>query len=228
MAEPLKGTGAPSGEGRVWYDVSPAISPRAAVFPGDTAYSRDVALDFARGDNLVLSAIHGTVHVGAHADAPSHYHPRGQPIDQRPLERYYGPCQVVSVRLPRGQRLLAQHLAGVEILAPRVLFHTSSFPDPDHWNGDFNALSAGLVDALAARGVGLVGIDTPSIDLAEDKALESHNAVFRNDLAVLEGLVLDGVPDGLYTLIALPLRLEGADASPVRAALLAEPSPSAR
>jgi arylformamidase len=67
-----------------------------------------------------------------------------------------------------------------------------------------------------------VGIDTPSIDLCHDKVLHTHLAVARHDLAVLEGLVLDHVPEGRYTLIALPLRLEGADASPVRAALLAD------
>ena len=70
----------------------------------------------------------------------------------------------------------------------------------------------------------LVGIDTPSIDPERDKDLLSHQAVFQNDMAVLEGIVLDSVPDGVYTLIALPLKLRGADASPVRAVLVGEGS----
>jgi arylformamidase len=199
-------------------DISPAISPKTAVFPGDRPFSREVALQFEHGGNLELSAIHSTVHVGAHTDAPSHYVQGGAPIDQRSLHYYMGPCQVISVSLPRGRRI-ARSDFGV-VTAPRVLFHTGSFPDPERWNGDFNALSPALVDALAKEGVILIGIDTPSVDLADDKVLESHRAIFRHDMAVLEGIVLDGVADGTYTLIALPLRLCDADASPVRAVLV--------
>jgi arylformamidase len=110
------------------------------------------------------------------------------------------------------------------ILAPRLLFKTGSFPDanayPERFESDFNALSSELIDTLAAQGVVLFGIDTPSIDSADSKTLEAHQAVYRNDAAVLEGLQLKHVPDGVYNLIALPLKLEGADASPVRAVLL--------
>jgi arylformamidase len=102
-----------------------------------------------------------------------------------------------------------------------VLLRTGTFPDPDQWNEDFAALSPELVHALAAQGVRLVGIDTPSVDPMTSKALEAHNAVADHDMAVLEGVVLDAVPPGLYTLVALPLRIEGADASPVRAVLVA-------
>lgn len=201
------------------HDISPVLSPRTAVFPGDTPLQREVALHFDRGHNLTLSAIRSTVHIGAHCDAPSHYHPDGASIDQRDLSRYLGPAQVVRVDLPRGSRIRPEHL-GTAIIAPRILLQTLSFPDPDVWNGDFVALSPELVDFLAAQGVVLVGIDTPSVDPAEDKDLASHNAIFRNDLAILEGIDLRGVAPGLYTLIALPLRLEDADASPVRAVLL--------
>jgi arylformamidase len=72
--------------------------------------------------------------------------------------------------------------------------------------------------------VKLVGIDTPSIDLAEDKILQSHHAVARHDMAILEGIVLDQVKPGMYQLIALPLSIERADATPVRAVLLKEKS----
>jgi arylformamidase len=101
-----------------------------------------------------------------------------------------------------------------------VLFKTRSFPNPDRWTSDFASLSPELIEKLAGQGVRLVGIDTPSIDPAEDKALESHQAVLRNDMAILEGIVLDDVAEGEYQLVALPLRIAGADASPVRAVLL--------
>ncbi len=105
---------------------------------------------------------------------------------------------------------------------PRLLFKTGSFPSPQEFPQDFNALSAALVDHAAERGVRLLGIDTPSVDLFADKKLESHRAMARHDMANLEGLVLSHVDPGNYVLIALPLRLAEADASPVRAALIRE------
>jgi len=107
------------------------------------------------------------------------------------------------------------------VTTPRVLLRTASFPDPRKWNNDFASLSPELVDALHARGVVLIGIDTPSVDPFDSKTLEAHQAFGRHDMAVLEGVVLDEAEDGVYELIALPLRLRGADASPVRAVLRA-------
>lgn len=202
-----------------YFDISPEISESTAVFPGDKPFRRTVALDFTAGDNLVLSGIETTVHIGAHTDAPNHYHRDGVGIGARPLDTYFGHCQVITVELPRGRRIAPADFARHRITAPRVLFRTRSFPNPDKWNGDFNALSAETVELLARGGVRLIGIDTPSIDLADDKELESHQAIFRNDMAILEGIVLEHVPDGEYTLVALPLRIKGADASPVRAIL---------
>jgi arylformamidase len=200
-------------------DISPLISERIGVWPGDVAFRRDVGLAIAEGANIDLSAIHTTVHLGAHTDAPSHYVADGVGIDRRDLDLYLGPCQVVGVDTPRGERIRPEHVT-TEITAPRVLFRTGSFPDPDDFNEDFCSLSPELIDGLAAQGVRLVGIDTPSIDPFTSKDLPSHAAVARNDLAILEGVVLDQVADGTYTLVALPLRLADADASPVRAVLL--------
>jgi arylformamidase len=200
-------------------DISPLVSPKLAVWPGDVPFSRSVALDIAEGANITLSSITSTVHLGAHTDAPNHYVTAGQDIAARPLERYYGPCEVIRVDVGRGGRIGPEHLRG-PVRAPRVLFRTGTFPDPCVFNEDFAALSPELVHELASQGVVLVGIDTPSIDLCHDKVLETHLAVARHDLAILEGILLEHVPAGLYTLIALPLRLEGADDSPVRAVLV--------
>jgi len=202
-------------------DISPLLSARTAVWPGDVPLTRSVSMDTNQGDHLTLSSIHCTTHLGAHADAPKHYLAHGQDIAERALERYYGQCQVISVDLPRGARIRPQDLPA-PITAPRVLFHTESFPNPESWNSDFNALSAELIHFLYAKGVELVGIDTPSIDLQEDKQLESHLAVANKNMAILEGIVLTLVPDGEYTLCAFPLRFEAADASPVRAVLITE------
>jgi len=125
----------------------------------------------------------------------------------------------VEVEAARGRRLGPEHLTA-PIEAPRILLKTGTFPDPERFNEDFASLTSELVEFLAARHVCLVGIDTPSVDPCHDTRLESHQALARHDMANLEGLVLAHVPAGLYTLVAFPLRLEGADASPVRAVLL--------
>lgn len=201
-------------------DISPVISARLAVWPGDTTFSRTVSSAMARGDNLDLSSITTTLHVGAHADAPSHYVREGPGISDLELSPYLGPCQVVKVSLPRGARIMPADIG--EIRAPRVLFRTGSFQDPDHFETDFNSLSPELIERLLAEGCVLVGIDTPSVDPFESIALESHQALARTGMRNLEGLVLDHVEPGSYTLIALPLKIEGADASPVRAVLMTE------
>jgi arylformamidase len=199
-------------------DISPPITAALKVWPGDTPPSREILLDLEDGANLTLSTLRATVHLGAHADAPSHCGPGAPSIDARSLDYYLGPCEVIRVPVARGSRILPAAMEG-PARAPRILFATGTFPDPTLFNEDFAALSRGLVDHLHLQGVRLVGIDTPSLDPFSSKDLPAHAACLRNDMAILEGLVLDGVPAGLYELIALPLRLVGFDASPVRAVL---------
>jgi len=201
-------------------DISPVLSPKLAVFPGDTPFSQNTLMDFARGDHLALSSITTTLHAGAHADAPSHYHPKGCDMASRKLHYYLGPCQVIRLKLKAGERIYPEHIKKTKIRAPRILFRTDSFLDPNHWHNHFNSLSPELIEYLAKKKVILVGIDTPSIDPAQSKGLESHQAIYRQDVAVLEGLVLKGVASGTYWLSALPLKIAGAEAAPVRAVLL--------
>jgi len=202
-------------------DISPLISEKTAVFPGDKPFERTCSLSFSEGHHLALSSISSTLHIGVHADAPNHYHPDGCSISERSLHFYYGTCQVITIpNLAPEERILPKHLQGIKPDAPRILLKTNSFPCPEKWVHSFNSLSPELVDFLADQGVILIGIDTPSVDPAPAKVLISHLQIFRRDLAILEGLVLDGVEDGFYTLSAFPLKINGADASPVRAVLI--------
>jgi arylformamidase len=205
------------------YDITPPITECLQVWPGDTPPRREVLCDLKRGDNLTLSTLHATVHLGAHADAPSHYGANAPAIDAQALDAYLGPCQVVRVAAARGTRLTPADLAK-PVRAERLLLATGTYPDPEHFNEDFAALSPELVEILHGQGVRLVGIDTPSVDLFDSKDLPAHRAFLRCNMAILEGLALAGVPEGLYELIALPLRLVGFDASPVRAVLRSLPA----
>jgi len=200
-------------------DISPLVDDSIHVWPGDTPYVHTVNLDIAKGANITLSDVRTTVHVGAHADAPSHYVAEGADISQRRLEFYIGRCNVMAVDHCHGRRIVPGDIDLARVTTPRVLLRTRTFPDTRRWNNDFASLSPELVDAMHARGVVLIGIDTPSVDPFESKELEAHHAFADHDMAILEGLILDAVQDGEYELIAPPLRLKGADASPVRAVL---------
>ncbi|MHC5110615.1 MAG: cyclase family protein [Planctomycetota bacterium] len=200
------------------YDITPAVNSALCVWPGDTPPAREVLCDMKQGDNLTLSTLRATVHLGAHVDAPSHYGADAPSIESCAIDLYIGKCQVISVNVARGVRVSMTDIS-CPVEAPRVLIRTSSYPDPSKFNEDFAALDPELVDAMAARGVRLIGIDTPSVDLFSSQDLPSHQAFLRNDMAILEGIVLADVEDGVYELVALPLKLEGFDASPVRAIL---------
>ncbi len=200
------------------HDITPAIDERLEVWPGDERPRREIKCRIEDGAVVTLSSLHTTVHTGAHADGPNHYGAGAPGIDAMPLENYLGPCQVVTAGVGRGERVRPSHLARV-ITESRVLIRTGSYPDPGNFNRDFAALSPELVEALAGRGVRLIGIDTPSVDLFDSKDLQAHKAFLRHNISILECLVLKDVPDGVFELIALPLKLIGYDASPVRAVL---------
>jgi arylformamidase len=158
-------------------------------------------------------------HIGAHADAPLHYGNGAPTIGQVDLAPYLGPCRVIHA-IGCGPLVRPEHVAHAltKDLPPRVLVRTC-VKAPTAWSPEFSAFAPETVAALAALGVMLVGIDSQSVDPADSKTLDSHHNLLRLNLRVLENLVLDDVPAGDYELIALPLKLMLADASPVRAIL---------
>ncbi len=211
-------------------DISPMISGRMAVFPGDTPVTREVAFDMKRGDAITLSALRTTVHLGSHADAPSHYGLDGRTMEQQSLALYWGLCEVVRVRASSSVDATARPITRISRAdldidsqwipsTARLLIATGSYPDCDKWTGSYLALEPAFVDWLADTGVRLVGIDTPSVDTADSKDLPAHARFFAHDMSIIEGLVLAHVEPGTYELCAMPLKLEGFDGSPVRAAL---------
>jgi arylformamidase len=200
------------------YDLSPTISLDTPVWPGDTAYQSRLSWAMAEGATVNVSAITTTPHLGSHADAPFHTEPRGEGIAELALERYLGPCRVVKV--PATALIEPRHVVGLDLgNPPRILFKTESVRDRKTFPQRFTALSPEVANLLGESGALLVGLDTPSVDPFDSKTLDAHHALARGSVAILEGLVLDGVPEGIYELIALPLKLAGLDASPVRAVL---------
>jgi arylformamidase len=203
---------------RLW-DISPPVREGAPVFPGDTPYGQQWAATIAPGCPVNVSTLTLSPHVGAHADAPLHYDPKGAAIGTLDLDPYLGPCRVVHAIAP-GPLVTWEHLAhATRDLPARVLVRTYARAPVDRWDPQLAAFAPDTIERLADVGVRLVGIDTASIDPAESNTLDSHQVIRRRGLRVLENLVLDEVPEGDYELIALPLKLVTADASPVRAVL---------
>lgn len=205
------------------WDISPPVHAGAPVFPGDTAYAQQWVASIGPGCPVNVSAITLSPHVGSHADAPLHYDPAGAPIGEVPLETFIGPCRVIHA-IGVGPLVRLEHLAhAMKDVPPRVLVRTYARMPQDAFDNDLPAFAPETVERLADLGVVLIGIDSASVDPASSKTLDSHQVIRRRGLRVLENLLLDDVPEGDYELIALPLKLTTADASPVRAVLRSLP-----
>ena len=201
---------------KIW-DISPTLHADLPVWPGDTRYSSVSTWEISDGCPVQVSKITLSSHTGAHCDAPSHYHKQGASIDQVSLDAYLGPCRVIhlpGIRLVRPEHLQPH----IDNLPARVLLRTYAVT-PTSWDSHFSCVTASAIACLAQLGVCLIGIDSPSLDPQDSKTLDAHHAVAAHGMAILEGIVLDAVPAGDYELIALPLKLAGLDASPVRAVL---------
>jgi arylformamidase len=196
-------------------DITRALYPGHPVWPGDTAFSLEVTARIDAGSSVNLMKLATTTHLGSHLDAPFHYLQNGPTLEAVPLALLVGEAQVIDAR--------GHHPVGPEVLEgplpERVLFYSGQPARWERFPEGFAPLTTELIDALAERGVKLVGTDSPSVDAFSSKDLPVHHRIGAHGLYILEGLNLAGVAPGRYELICLPLSLVGADASPVRAVL---------
>lgn len=201
------------------WDISPPVHAGSPVFPGDTAYRQQWVARMGPGCPVNVSAITLSPHTGAHADAPLHYDPAGAAIGTVDLHTFIGRCRVIHA-MGCGPLVRPMHLAhAMSDLPARVLVRMYTHMPQHAFDDTLPALAPETIALLADRGVQLVGTDSASVDPASSKTLEAHQVLRQRGLRVLENLLLDDVPEGDYELIALPLRLTTADASPVRAVL---------
>ena len=204
--------------GKLW-DISQVLRPSLPVWPGDTSFALEETWTIGPDCPVKVSKLSLSTHSGSHGDAPSHYDEAGKDSASLDLDIYIGTCILLTASGSRssvGPGDLDWKFLGN---AKRVLIRTYSRFPTDQWDDNFRALDAATIERLGDNGCGLVGVDAASIDPQTSKTMDAHNAVRKNDMRILEGLVFDGVPDGKYELIALPLKIAGADASPVRAVL---------
>jgi arylformamidase len=202
------------------HDISRLLTPRTAVFPGDTPVALTPVAEIARGASVNVTAITCSSHAGTHVDAPLHYSLDGAGIDRVDLDVLIGRCRVVTIDEPGDVTAAALRARLGDARPVRLLLHTraSAVPD-DVWDDRFAAIEPAAAAWLCDAGVRLIGVDAPSVDPADSKALPAHKAFLRGGVTIMENLQLTGVPDGDYELIALPLRIAGNDAAPARAVL---------
>jgi arylformamidase len=202
------------------YDITRIVRSELAVWPGDEPYHVAPVLRLAEGASVNLTRLTLSPHTGSHADAYFHYEQDGEHPARMPLESYIGKARVVSVAKRDGALLPGDFPSGSLEGVERLLIHSvvSEMAD-DAFPAQFPYLSGALIEFLAAQGTKLIGLDSPSVDALESKTLDCHHALRRCGMVNLECLALHGVPDGDYELIALPLKLELACGSPVRAIL---------
>jgi arylformamidase len=202
------------------YDISRPISPEMAIWPGDTPFSVTSLLELRMGASVNLTTLTLSSHTGSHVDAFSHFIADGATMEAMPLAAYIGPATVVTVDRPHGPLTLNDFPQIDWEQTERLLVHSAASAHPlDQFPIEFVYPAPELADFLGSRDIVLFGSDAPSMDHVDSKTLIGHHALHRNNIAILEGLWLTGVPDGLYELIALPLKISGGDGSPVRAVL---------
>src|SRR5579864_4100231 len=207
------------------WDITPPVDTATPVWPGDTPVGIERVWRMEAGSPVNVARITLSPHTGAHTDAPLHYDADGAAIGKVPLDAYLGRCRVIHC-VGASPLVTPEHVTTAldSTLPPRVLLRTYDRAPTTTWDSAFCAVAPETIDLLAAHGVRLIGIDTPSLDPQESKTMAAHQRIRAHRMAILEGIVLDEVVAGDYELIALPLRFTTLDASPVRAVLRALPT----
>lgn len=206
------------------YDISVLLGEEAIDYPGDPPFRREMLYALRNGDAADVSQLSMSAHAGAHLDAPAHFFDRPEyAIDRYPVQTFILPAMVAPIK--DSQTIRPRELEGVEIHpGDALLFKTANSLDGRCKSGmfreDFVDISPETADFCLAQGVKLVGIDYVSVERHGDGTYPVHHKLLGNNVFILEGINLAEVPPGRYTLICLPLKIKGGEASPVRAVLL--------
>ena len=213
---------------KIW-DISRTLADDLAPWPGDTPFHFKLTRQIPAGDVVNLGAISTSVHNGTHADARFHFEATGETMERAPLDIYLGPAMVVDLadQFAGGDKTLIeiddlQPAAKSISEAPRLLIKTSVWRDSTIFPERIPVIAPDVADWLAAKGVRLLALDLPSVDAIDAKVLNNHFALARAGISIIESLDLSGVQAGAYHFAALPLKIAGADGSPVRALLWRE------
>jgi arylformamidase len=213
------------------FDISRSLSNDLAPWPGDTPFHFELKWKMAEGATVNVGAVTMGVHNGTHADAMFHFDESGDSIERMPLDAYVGDAVVVDLTGLFGRAGVAFDKArqiGVADLeasaaaleqAPRLLLKTGVWKDSKVFPDWIPVIARDVSGWLRQRNVKLLGLDVPSVDPIEAKKLTNHYALAEARIAIVESLDLSEIEAGTYHFAALPLKISGGDAGPVRAIL---------
>jgi arylformamidase len=207
--------------GRV-HDISVTLGTESIDYPGDTPYARSLLMS-APADFCTLSQVVMSAHSGTHIDVPYHFRADGRRLSDYTAADFIFPAVVVEIADDECVR--AAEITGADIRAgDAVLFKTANSRDGRVRNGRFSEhfvyVAPDAAEWLRERGAKLVGIDYVTIEGFANQDFDSHHVVLGAGMIVLEAVDLGAVEPGRYTLFCLPLKMDGAEASPVRAILV--------
>lgn len=203
-------------------DISVAFQEGMMKYPSLLPFERKWLRSFENGDQNQVSYIQSPSHNGTHLDAPSHYIKGGKTMDDIPLDRFYGTCQVIEI--PADQKAVTREfLKGVSLQADKVLLKTTNcISRMEEFAEDYVYLDADGAKYLVEQGVRLVGVDYVSVDARVAPEKPTHHMLLENEVIILECANLKDVEPGIYTLAAFPLKVAGAEGAFCRAILMQE------
>jgi len=199
-------------------DITHPLSGATAPWPGDTRFQFSFVSRLRDGASCNVGKFTSGIHSGTHLDAPYHYNESGLTIDHVDLDLLIGPARVV---LAQNCSVITREIfAGLDAHAtPRVLVRTNHCDDKTQFPADIPTLADDVPAWLGAQGVKLIGLDLPSVDQITEPSMRIHHLLDAANILILESLDLRRAEPGVYDLIALPLKIAGAEGSPVRAVL---------
>ncbi|HXW13502.1 MAG TPA: class II aldolase/adducin family protein [Terriglobia bacterium] len=208
-------------------DLTALLNERIQCYPTDPSFSKSWHTHFDE-HGVYVSKLEMGAHSGTHVDAPLHFLGDGFPdVAEIPLQRVIGECTALERLKGPGEDLTVADLVGADILpGDIVLFRTGwdkRSGSPAFFEGEWPGLQPALVEELIRRGVKAVGGDIASADSPAGIAAgaPAHKLAGRAGLPIFEALVnLDQVTGKRFHFLGLPLKLEGGEASPIRAVAL--------
>jgi kynurenine formamidase len=203
-------------------DLSLPLTNETPIYPGDPQPNISVATTI-ENEGYNLFHVHIGSQTGSHVDAPYHFCNHGEHIDESDLKLFIGTGVVIPVT-EKGEKeaiTLQDVESYLDQLAPGkiVLFYTgwSQYVGEEKYFSH-PYVHVDVINEMIKRGIRTFFIDTINIDPTGGTSFPVHDAVAAVNGIIAENLTNFGAIDFPNPLVsAFPLRIVGADGSPVRA-----------
>ena len=205
------------------YDITATVSSDLPFYSENDPFDFRQVLQINEGALCNVSRVKMSVHTGTHADMPLHFVKDGKSCEDMPLDHFYGKSKLF--RLPINRDVTKEDLEPLDISEGDIILldtGQSSYMHKSELKKGYTVLTTEAAEFLVSKKIKTIGIDYISIDEHNSPTFPVHKILLGAGVTILEGLVLDNVPEGEYTISALPLKFKNGDGSPIRAILISE------